>query len=90
MKSLTDPKIHLKTIDRIVSYFHKVDRPVLLGTISLEFKFNLSQTKIFLDHLVDVGVIRPASDDEKKERAIDKRCDAYVLLSRAEISKVIG
>lgn len=90
MKSLTDPKLHSKTIDRIVSYFHKVDRPVLLGTISLEFKFNLSQTKIFLDHLEDVGVIRQASEDEKKEKAIDKRCHAYVLTTRAQISKVIG
>jgi hypothetical protein len=90
MSSLTDPSLHQKTIDRIVSYFHKVDRPVLVGTISLEYKFNLSQTKIFFDYLEDKGIIRQMTDDEKKEKHLDKRCDAYMLTSKADISKVMG
>lgn len=74
-------------LEKIVGYFHRVDRPVYLGVIALEIRYSLDQTLAMFEALHDAGVIRPLSDDEKRKFQIDIRGNVWTLVEKAHPSK---
>ena len=67
-------------LDRIVSYFHRVERPVYVGTLAVEFRYQLAQVEFMLDLLTERGLIRPLTVEEKKAAYIDVRGNVYRLI----------
>lgn len=74
-------------LEKIVGYFHRVDRPVFLGYVALEVGYSLDQTQSMLDALGEAGVVRPLTDEEKRSRKIDVRGNLWVLVERAHPGK---
>jgi len=54
-------------LDRIVSFFHKRETPVFLGQVALDIGYSLDQTEAMLEALIDVGIVRRLTLDEKKK-----------------------
>lgn len=76
-----------KALQKIVSYFHRVDRPVYLGYVSVEVGYSLAQTEDMLHALEDAGVVRQLTAQEKVELQIDSRANIWVLVDRAHPAK---
>lgn len=74
-------------LEKIVSYFHRVDRPVYLGVLALEIRYSLDQTQAMFEALHDAGVLRPLSVEEKRARQLDERGNVWVLVEKAHPSK---
>lgn len=74
-------------LEKIVGYFHRVDRPVYLGFVALEIKYSLEQTRAMFEALHDAGVLRPLTVEEKRRHRIDERGDVWVLVDKAHPSK---
>lgn len=71
----------------IVRYFNKVARPVYLGTLSLEVGWSLARTHELVEQLVDEGVIRAVTDEEKAADKIPTIANLYVLIGEPTLSK---
>lgn len=74
-------------LEKIVSFFHKLDRPVYLGFIATEIKYSLEQTRAMLDVLHDAGAVRPLSVEEKRAHGLDERDDIWTLVEEAHPGK---
>lgn len=74
-------------LQKIVGYFHRVDRPLYMGYVSLEIGYSLDQTEAMLVALSDVGIVRQLSVDELKAMKVDVRANMWVLVEKASISK---
>jgi hypothetical protein len=81
------PKLSPVTAQKIVSYFHRVDRPVYLGFVALEIRYSLEQTRAMFEVLHDVGVLRPLTVEEKRAQHIDERGEVWVLVDKAHPGK---
>ena len=76
-----------RALEKIVGYFHRVDRPVYLGVVACEIGYSLDQTQSMFEALHDAGVLRPLTTEEKQSRQIDVRGNLWVLIDRAHPSK---
>lgn len=76
-----------RALEKIVGYFHRVDRPVYLGYVALEIGYSLDQTQAMCEALHDAGVLRPLTTEEKQSLQIDVRGNLWVLVERAHPSK---
>lgn len=65
-------------LERILGYFRRVGSPLYMGFISLEIRYSLAQTQAMLDHLEEMKLVRPLTDDEKRGK-FDVRGNIYVL-----------
>lgn len=74
-------------LEKIVSFFHRLDRPVYLGFIATEVKYSLEQTRAMLDVLHDAGAVRPLSVEEKRAQGLDERGDIWMLVEKAHPGK---
>jgi len=68
-----------KVLEIIVDYMRRVARPSYLGFISLEIRWSLSRTKQALDKLVDQGLVRELTIDEKLQLRLPEIAALYVL-----------
>lgn len=68
-----------KVLEIIVDYMRRVARPSYLGFISLEIRWSLSRTKQALDKLVDQGLVKELTDDEKVQLRLPVTAALYVL-----------
>lgn len=74
-------------LEKIVSYFHRVDRPVYLGVLALEIRYSIEQTQAMFEALHDAGVLRPLTPEEKQARQLDVRGNVWILVEKAHPSK---
>ena len=68
-----------KVLEIIVDYMRRVAKPSYLGFISLEIRWNLSRTKQALDKLVDQGLVKELTNDEKIQLRLPVIAALYVL-----------
>lgn len=74
-------------IQKILAYFHRLDRPVYLGFIAMEVGYSLDQTQSMCETLRDAGVLRQLTTEEKLSKQIDVRGNVWVLIDRAHPGK---
>jgi hypothetical protein len=70
-------------LEKIVSYFHRVTRPVYVGFVSVEIGYSLERTEAMMALLADAGVIRPLTTDEKASLRIVPSYHVWALAKRA-------
>lgn len=68
-----------KVLEIIVDYMKRVAKPTYLGIISLEIHWSLARTKQALDNLVDAGIIKELTHDDKKQLGLPVVGALYVL-----------
>ena len=71
--------------DRIIRRFHRSNRPLYLGEISIEIGRSLETTEKIIDDLVHEGIIRLANCVELKEFGADFGAAIYVLVDRRDL-----
>ena len=73
-------------LDKIVNYFHRLEKPVFIGQVALYVGYSIEQTEAMLAALIDVGVIRIMTRDEKNVQGMDPRACVYTLTDLARPS----
>ncbi len=75
----------LKIKSDCIKYFNKVDRPVLIGELSLFLKISLEETEEYLNLfcLDDAPSIRKLTEEEAKKSNL---LLAYVLVGKASLA----
>lgn len=74
-----------KFCDKIVRYFHKVDRPTYAGEIALELGCSLACAEECIEDLVYESVIRPATSEEIRDTGGRNDARVFVLTKRASL-----
>lgn len=77
----------MAALEKIIRYFHRMNSPLYLGYISIEIGHSIEQTQEMVDNLIEAGVIRALSIDEKRQKNIDEDANIYSLVSMAQLSK---
>lgn len=68
-----------KVLEIIIDYMRRIARPSYLGFISLEIRWSLSRTKQALDKLVDQGLVKELTVEEKIQLRLPQVAALYVL-----------
>lgn len=71
---------------KVLRYFHRAGRPVLLGEISLEIGCSLIRTENTLILLLDDGIISLLSSEELLALGRDVRCQVYKLTGKRDMT----
>lgn len=74
-------------LEKIVRYFHRLDSPLYTGYVSIEIGYSIKQTEEMIDHLIESGVLKRLTDDEKKMNNIDVCGSVCSLVNKAKISR---
>jgi hypothetical protein len=82
-------KLSPKYIARVVSYFNRSEHPVWLGQVALDIGHSLERTQQLFDDLVEQGVIRRMTGEEKAKAKIEQVANVYVLVGKPHPSKVL-
>lgn len=69
-----------KVLEIIINYLTKVSRPTYLGILSLEIHWSLARTQQAVDKLVDRGLVRELTLDDKKRRGFPSIAALYELV----------
>lgn len=73
-------KTHKLAVEKAIRLFQRTHFPLYLGQIALEVSFSLDRTLKLVGELVDDGVVRALTIEEKKRYDIDHVCDVYTLI----------
>mgnify|MGYP006300739577 CR=1 FL=1 len=77
----------VKAYEEALRHFHRVDRPVFLGELSLVVGMSLRRTEDVLRELVEGGHVRPATREELSALGVDPTAtEAHVLTRSASMS----
>lgn len=75
-----------RIVEKIVRFFHHQAKPVLLGPISMDVGLSLARAQEAVDDLVDAGIVRPLTLDEKLAANMGSRANAYVLVGKPDLT----
>lgn len=78
---------HDKDLHEIVKQFHRVTRPLFVGTIAMAINRPLEYVEELLQALMEKNVIRTLTHDEKSAKNIYRSSDVYVLIEKPHPSK---
>jgi hypothetical protein len=78
---------HQAVLQKILAYFHRVNRPVYLGFVAIEIGYGLDKTQAMCEALRDAGALRQMTTEEKRSQQIDVRGNLWVLIDAAHPSK---
>lgn len=73
---------------RVLRVFDMITRPVLIGEVSLDTRYNLATCEYHLEELVIRGALRHMTEDERKFYRFHPTVVAYVLVDRQKFTIV--
>lgn len=79
-------KASSKVVQRIVRFFHHQAKPVLLGAISMDVGLSLARAQEAVDDLVDGGIVKALTNEEKLAANMSIRANAYVLVGKPNLT----
>lgn len=69
-----------KVLEIIMGCFRRYSSPLYLGIVSVEIGWSLARTQEMFDELIEQGLIRHATLDEKTAKKMYHDANVYVLL----------
>lgn len=69
-----------------IRYFHKLNRPILLGELSLYVDVSLERSQRIVERLIDMGIVRSATEKELFSINASSKSFVYVLAVKRDLS----
>ncbi len=73
-------KLPQPVIERIVKLFHQQAKPIYLGAVCLEVGVSIARAQEAVDDLCDKGIVRAATNEEKRSVGMSERSNSYTLV----------